>query len=214
MKSIIHKFFTSCGIIGPIFFTFILLILGHLQGNYNHIEQYMSELGAIDAPNTIIMNIAGFALLGLFIILFAIGFNNLINLKNNLIIGKIGIMLIISSGVAFIMVGIFPCDPMCVNISLVGIIHGRFAFIALYTLVFAPFFIFYYLREVQQWKNLSIFSLIIGVLSLLSSSIYNLNIFENLTGLLQRLSYGIPLLWIVLISIRIISINNSMNVNK
>ena len=209
MKIIFQKFFAVFGIIGPILFTFVILALGYLQEDYNHIEQYISELGAIDAPNAIIMNIAGFALLGLFIIIFALGFNKLIYLNNSSIIGKIGIMLIIFSGVAFIMVGLFPCDPMCVNLSTVGIIHGRSAFIALYAPVFAPFFIFYHLIKVNILRNLAIFSLVTGIMSLLFSSIYNFNIFENLTGVLQRAAFGIPLSWIELMSLRLITINNN-----
>lgn len=62
-----------CGIIGPILYTSVLIIVGLLRPGYNHVTQYMSELDEVGGPNAIIMNIAGFTMLGLLMVAFAFG---------------------------------------------------------------------------------------------------------------------------------------------
>ncbi|MHA2128252.1 MAG: DUF998 domain-containing protein [Promethearchaeota archaeon] len=62
------------GIIGPILFFSILTILGLIWDGYNPILVGMSEIGAVDSPFKDIMNYFGFSLLGIFIVLYSIGF--------------------------------------------------------------------------------------------------------------------------------------------
>ena len=62
-----------CGIVGPIIYAIVLTVLGLLWPGYNPISQYMSELGAVDAPHPIVMNVLGFQLLGIFMIDFGFG---------------------------------------------------------------------------------------------------------------------------------------------
>ena len=61
-----------CGIIGPILFTIVLITLGFLQPGYNHITQYMSELGAVNAPYANIKN-TGLFIIGILIVFFSFG---------------------------------------------------------------------------------------------------------------------------------------------
>ncbi|NWF86915.1 DUF998 domain-containing protein [Candidatus Bathyarchaeota archaeon] len=62
-----------CGIVGPIIYTIVLTVFGFFWPGYNPISQYMSELGAVDAPHAIVMNVLGFQLLGIFMIGFGFG---------------------------------------------------------------------------------------------------------------------------------------------
>ena len=207
MRRSVQRLLAICGILGPISFTIVLTSLGFFQPRYNHVTQYMSELGAVNAPYAIIMNTAGFSLLGFCIIAFAFGMNSSMNDVRNSIIGKFGPMLIAVSGLAFVMIGVFPCDPGCVTVSTVGVIHGNVAFVARFALTIAPLFIFQRLMKDSRWHNYHIYSIVIVVVSLVFAAVYNFNVFENLTGAFQRITFGVPLLWVELMSMKLLRLS-------
>ncbi len=60
------------GLIGPIFFAIIVIVLGYLWTGYNHVTQAISELGATNAPNMGIQAL-NFAILGILTVIFAAG---------------------------------------------------------------------------------------------------------------------------------------------
>jgi len=109
------------GVIGPIIYVLVLTFLGSLVPGYNHVSQYMSELAAIDVANMVWMNVFGFMLIGVFVIGFGIALDH--GVKKN-VWGWIGPFLVVVSGIGFVLVGFFPCDPGCVNTSWVGLLHG------------------------------------------------------------------------------------------
>jgi hypothetical membrane protein len=203
MKRSIQRCLAICGIIGPILFTVILITLGFLQPRYNHVTQYISELGAVDAPYALIMNTAGFPLLGLLIIAFAFALDRGVKNGNG---SKIGPILIVISGGGFVLAGIFPCDPGCVTISIIGIIHGYMCFIAQFALIFAPLFMFHRLARDNRWRNYHIYSLTIAGIALFLAILYKLNDFGDLVGVLQRVSFGVPLLWAEIMAIKLLRI--------
>ncbi len=64
------KLLAFCGIIEPIIYAIVLIVLGFLEPEYNHLTDFMSELGAVGAANALAMNLFGFALLGFLIVFF------------------------------------------------------------------------------------------------------------------------------------------------
>lgn len=62
----------SSGVLGPILFTAIVIILGFLHPGYSHASQAVSELGAVGAPNAAAQAV-NFLLLGLLTLAFAVG---------------------------------------------------------------------------------------------------------------------------------------------
>jgi hypothetical membrane protein len=202
-KNIIKKVFSVFGVFGPIIFLFIVIILGFIFEGYNHIQDFISELGAIGAPNSIIINYIGFPFLGLSIVFLGISLYYCLNKKNTDIFLIIGFILIIISGIAFFLIGFFPCDKNCINISLIGIIHGYLSNIAQFSLIFSPLCIFNSLKNNYKWKNYDKYFLISFIFSFIFAIIYKSYFFENYTGLLQRISFGIPLVWAVFVSIKI-----------
>jgi len=62
-----------CGIIGPITYAIVLTVLGVLWPGYNPVRQYMSELGAVDAPHAFLMNVLGFHVLGVSMVALGLG---------------------------------------------------------------------------------------------------------------------------------------------
>lgn len=198
MKISFLKFLAFCGIIGPVTYAIVLFTLGFIQPDYNCITQSMSELGAAGAPYALIMNTIGFPLLGILIIAFALGLQRGIN--GSL---KIGPVLIALSGLSLVMTGIFPCDPGCVDVTLRGLTHSIFATIAAFSMIFAPLFLLPRLKKDDRWQGYVTYSIISVIAATLVSAIYGFMAFEQLTGVLQRISMGIMLLWVEVMAIRL-----------
>ncbi len=191
-----QKFLAVCGIVGPIIFSIIVLTLGYLTPDYSHIRDFMSELGAVDAPYGFVMSTAGLVLLGILISAFSIGFHRGIE-KGSVF----GTALLVMSGFSLAATGIFRCDPGCIDVSLIGRLHSTFAMIAGFTFIVAIFFISPRLREDRNWKNYWAYSVITGVLTLVFSIL--LISAGDLAGLMQRISMGLPLLWMEVMAIRL-----------
>ena len=129
-------------------------------------------------------------------------YNNLKD-KNSQYLSLIGTLLILLSGSALILLCFFPCDPNCINISLIGIIHGYLANIAQFSLLFSPLFLYQIFKNDSRWKNYWFLSLIIFIFGLIFIIISITNIFENHIGLLQRITFGLPLIWIEIVAIKL-----------
>ena len=203
MKRNMYRYLAFCGVIAPILFTVVLLILGFVQPEYSHVTQYISELGAVDAPYALVMNTVGIPLLGVLIIAFAFALDRGVNKVEGL---KIGPILVVISGFSFVLCGIFICDPDCIPVSTVGILHGYMCFIAQFALIFAPFFMFHRLARDDRWGNYHIYSLMIAVIALLVAVVYKFYGFGDLTGVIQRISFGVPLLWVEVMAIKLLRV--------
>jgi hypothetical membrane protein len=200
MKTNTLHILALCGVVGPLLFTLVLLVLGILAAPYNHVAQYMSELGATGVPYAIVMNAAGFIMLGCCIILSALGLHQGINSSNK---SKIGPTLLMFSGIGFIMTGFLPCDPGCVTVSIIGILHGYAALLAQMALILALLPFAFRVKNVKGWENYDLFSLVMFLLSLLLAGLYKSFLFEGTIGLLQRLSFGVPLAWLEIVMINL-----------
>jgi len=190
-----------CGIVGPITYAIVLTVLGSLCSGYNPITQYMSELGAVDAPHAIVMNVLGFQLLGIFMIAFGFGLNRGISKGWD---SRIGVASIIIAGVNTVTVGFFPCDPGCVNVSSTGIGHSIAATVASIAMTFGMFVVSLHLRKNSLWRNYWVFTLTFAMAATFLSPLPMFSIFSPWAGLLQRLGLGLALLWMEVISIKLL----------
>jgi hypothetical membrane protein len=193
-----------CGITGPILDSIIVITLGLFRPNYNHVTQIMSELGEVGAPNALIMNTAGFILLGLLMISFAFGLHRGISEGEG---SKIGPALVAASGSWLVLLGLFPCDPGCANESFVGITHEVFAIMHAFTMIFAPLAIAQRLKKDNRWQGYLYYSLATGVLGAVLASLYGFNVFEPWKGALQRVLMGVPLLWVEVMAIKLLRLS-------
>jgi hypothetical membrane protein len=194
-----------CGIVGPIIYAIVVSFLGLLWPGYNPITQYMSELGAVDAPHALIMNVLGFQLLGIFMILYGFGLYHGISKGWN---SEIGVALILVAGASFVAVGFFPCDPGCVNVTPTGIGHVVTTMIHAITMPFGILAISLHLKKDSHWHSYWRFSLAIVVSTIFLSPLPMLQFFDPWAGLLQRLGMALPLLWIEVMAIRLWRLSN------
>jgi hypothetical membrane protein len=200
----IQKLLAVCGIIGPIIYTIVVIILATLRPGYSHITQMMSELGAAGAPNALIMNTAGFILLGVLITGFSVGLHRgTAGGKGS----KIGPLLIAISGIFLIATGIFPCDPGCVNGSFTGRMHSMSARASGVAMALAPFAIACRFSKDSRWKGYTSYTVASGVVTaFLGLSLLFLAI-EGWAGLLQRIGMGVPLFWVEVVAIRLLRLS-------
>jgi hypothetical membrane protein len=104
------KALTWCGVIAPVLRFGLILLLGFLDPEYSHLRDYISELGGRDAPAAVLMNVIGTVLVGVLLCVFSLA---LFRGSEPGFLATAGAALLASSGLAFIVVGLFPCDPGC-----------------------------------------------------------------------------------------------------
>lgn len=195
-----RSLFVYSGLIGPIIYAIVLFSLGILEPGYDPISQSMSELGAVDAQNALIMNSLGFPLLGLFFILFSIGVYQNFSLDRT---ARIGPLMIASSGVFLLLTGVFQCDSGCIDVTLNGTLHSFFATLAAIVMIPVPLTIIPHIYSDESWRYYIWFSWIIVILAGIVSLLYMFPELESLNGLLQRLAMAGPLVWIEVTAFKI-----------
>lgn len=144
MGSKIDKFLILSGAITSVYIFAAILILGSLYPGYSHTENYISELGAVDSP---VMNQANFFLFfitGMFWTMFSIG---LLRTFKNSWAGKIGAIILLTSGLSFSMVAFFPCDAGCKNFTVTGGLHQITSDVPVYLSLISLFFFAYEARK-------------------------------------------------------------------
>jgi hypothetical membrane protein len=207
MKSAAKKngfsYTSLAGITAPLLFTTMTLVCSTLRPGYDHLNQFISELGATGSSHADLMNFAGFIPSGLLMAIFGVA---LLKLLPRNILTRIGAALIILFGVGVIIAGSFSCDPGCPQRggSFENSIHDGIsgpAFLSATTgiLLFGISF-----RTLSVWKGLWIYSLVSALLSygfimLLVSSLDS----RVLTGLWQRLLLATIFLWCGIVAIKI-----------
>lgn len=100
-----------CGVIAPMLRLGLILVLGFLHPSYSQPRDFISELGAPDSLFAPVMNYAGISLVGVLLALFSIA---LYRAHKPSSLALAGAVLLALSGLAFVVVGLFPCDqPAC-----------------------------------------------------------------------------------------------------
>jgi len=200
MKSKSNKIFFIAGIVGPLFYFFILTILGHLWSGYNPTLQSMSEIGSVGSPYKDVMNYLGFSLLGVFMTLFSIG---LLREFGKGILQYLAFFMVLIAGLFMFMVGFFPCDVACIDITQTGKIHSLTSTVPAITLPLVAMLVTTVLTK--KWgKRWGYFSFWLGVLAMSSGPIMFIPTIAPYLGLVQRMGMGISLLWMAVISIKTI----------
>jgi hypothetical membrane protein len=99
------------GIFAPLLRLALILLLGALHPDYSQARDFISELGAPDAAFPAVMNLLGIALVGLLLVVFSVPLRRG---QPPGPLGTSGSLLLALSGVAFVAVGLLPCDqPGC-----------------------------------------------------------------------------------------------------
>src|SRR5215213_9401375 len=110
MKEALSKIGNLCGILAPVLWAGAIIFCGSLRPQYNHLTQYISELGERGSSTEFIIRYAGFVPTGLMHMAFA-AFLYLV-FKGRWL-AAIAAMLLAINGLARIGAGLFPCEVGC-----------------------------------------------------------------------------------------------------
>ena len=204
MFRISQKTFAICGIISPFIFAILIIIAGLLRPEYSHLVNFVSELGAVGAPNAIIQRI-NFMLVGILIMVFAVGLHKGIAKGKGSIIGP---LLVGIFGLSAVLSGIFSTDPIQPG-SFSDNIHMLSSAIGSTAAIIGFFVISDRLTKDSSWKNYQYFSIIIAIAAILVSVIGNAVLGElGYPGLSQRLYMTVLFLWIEVMAIHLFQISD------
>ena len=199
-----QKILAICGIIAPIIFAIIVIIAGLLRPDYSHLTNFVSELGAVGAPNAIIQRI-NFVLVGILIVAFTFGLHRGIGDGKGSIIGP---LLIAIFGLSALVSGIFSTDPIQPG-SFSEIMHQMSSAIGSTAAIIAFFIISERLGKDILWRRYRYFSIVIAfvaiVVSLVGVGVLGV---LGVPGLAQRLFLAMLFLWIEVMAIRLFQISD------
>jgi hypothetical membrane protein len=189
------KLLAICGIIGPIWFHVIVYILGAMYPGYDHVTQFMSELGAVGSPVAGVFNSLGIGAYGLLTIAFSYGLYR--GIKGSLF----GPALLAISGFSMIMLGIYPLGPTTTDM------HVKFFYVLA---ISSSLYLFAFVRCVwsdDRWRDMWKYLLIIAVLAVIALIIHQSRIFAPAVGLTQRIWVAIIGIWYIVMGIRLLRLN-------
>ena len=191
------------GILGATFFIVTTLLAGFQFENYSHTSQLISESYAIDSPYGIYLRMFGFIPSGLFIFLFSIHAKRIFSSSKKI---KLGLTLFgIFYGLATVLVSIFPCDAGCnkelIDPSTSQLIHNTTGLLTYLIVPFSIILIGTALKKEKQYISLSRLSMFLGILSFFFVFIFFSEMSSPFIGLIQRVTEGTILLWMILFAI-------------
>jgi hypothetical membrane protein len=197
-----QRIFAICGIIAPILFTLLVIIESILRPEYSQIFNDVSDLGL--GPNSLIQNI-NFIVFGILSIGFAIGLGKILPYRA----GKATKWLVTIFGLCIILAGvtlIFSGNGVIYAKDVVS--HGLVSAIAFLTIIVAQFLTWQSLRRAENtlWKRYRIYSLISGILSVLTLVLLSYTQFEPYHGATERLFIAVWMVWIELTGFKLYSL--------
>lgn len=203
MKVTLSKLGNLCGILAPVLWAAAIIFCGSLRPEYNHLTQYISELGERGSSTEFIIRYAGFVPTGLMHMAFA-AFLYVVFQGRRL--AAIAALLLAINGLARIGAGIFPCEVGCAGPRLLisQKLHSLSSGVGFLALIGAAILWGILLKRYRSLRWLSLYSVAAGILGLvfLLVMLWDAELRIN-TGLYERLSTGILSLWVFVFAVRL-----------
>jgi hypothetical protein len=178
-----QKIYAICGMLSPIVFNLIWIIAGFIQPGYDHIQNDVSSLMALGAPNKLlfdVMNIINFILT----IIFLIGLVTVIKELEGPIIGPV---ILLSGQILGITVPIFfPLNYGGEPTGFTGMAHFIIVMITGFIALGGMIAMWRGLRKVDEWKGYDVYSLITFILTLIFTMILIIAVGGPIMGLAER----------------------------
>jgi hypothetical membrane protein len=189
------------GVIGPLDYLMLVTVLGLGWEGYDPIRDTQSELGAVNSPYRLVMNVAGFMGVGVSILAFAAAYWLLLrrSLAMTLATG-----LLVVAGVGMVVVGFFPCDAGCVDVTATGRLHSAFSMPGAIGLPAAAMLsALAFRRDGRFGMAWQLVSFWLGLATLVSGPLIAAELVGGVNGLVQRAAMWVPLVWMMTVSIRL-----------
>jgi len=192
-------------------FTLVTITCASLRPDY-HYTQFISELGAADSPNALLMNFAGFMLAGIMIIAFGIA----LVLDSKGIVARIGSILITLFGCGMFIAGIFSCDVGCPREgTLENTIHDQVSGPAFLSAILGIFLKGISFRRLPAWNGLWAYSLVSAIISagFMIALVDSIEAYTT-TGLWQRLLLTALFIWCAIVGWKMYKSPHSLEEHK
>ena len=190
------------GIAAPIYREGLVFLLGLITADYSASRDFISELGALDAPYRELMNIYGAVLSGTLIAASAIGLYRVLSGRS---LGRTSAVLVALYGIGLVGAGMTPCDPGCIAVepSMRMTIHMLSGLVGMGAAVFAALaFGIGGLRDGASGV-LNTLALVLGTLGVLLFIVFSVAVIvrapelAGMYGALQRTMVGAADLWLI-----------------
>jgi len=194
----IHSLLAIAGVVGPLMLTVGDLVAAFSDPKYSLVKNSISSLAL---TNIGWLQTIGFLALGLLVEIFTTGF--MFNVKRYKWF-HLGIALFVFFGFSMLLIGAFHTDPVGIERTTEGRIHG---YIATTTFTLFPFAILCFLPSLKRdtkWKNLFSFSRIVvylGIALLILTRIFQET--SGWFGLVERLLVANMIIWIEVSAVRL-----------
>jgi hypothetical protein len=181
---IIFQILAICGMLSPIIYTAMWIIIGSFRSDYNHIRDDISSLFAVGAPNRRLAQ--SFVITeSVFLFIFFIGLHGGINDGSGSIVGPI--LLLISSILGILVALFFPLDEGGEFTTYKG--KGHIALVVLMGIFAIAGMVALWIRLqfVAAWSGFATFSLISAILSLIGVIISSIFAAGKYRGIIERI---------------------------
>ena len=195
--------FSYSGVIGAVLFIVTTIIGGSIFDGYSHISNYISESYAYGTTYGPWLRWIGYIPSGLFMALFSILAARKFKDHSFVVFGFIGFGILY--GLFTSLVSVFPCDFGCNrnngDASLSQVIHSV---LSLFTYLLTPIMLFMIAvgvkRSIHQ-KVISRLSIVLSLTALSFGLLFLTNANSAISGLLQRVTESVYLIWIISVSV-------------
>ena len=197
------QFLALGGIAGPIVFVLVTLICASLRPGFDHMTQFISELGANGTAYAALMNYAGFVPTGIFFVSFAIALGVTVAPSR---LGLLSALLLALFGTGVITAGIMSCDAGCPirGASTEAVIHDRVSVLSFLAAIVAAGLLGFFARGRAEWGRLWIYCFASSATALLFLGLMGRSLESGaLTGLWQRLLLMVLFSWCAVVGLHV-----------
>ncbi|MFC1976142.1 DUF998 domain-containing protein [Chloroflexota bacterium] len=206
-----QQWLAIAGVIVPILYISVAMIMGLLEHGYSHRTMMMSILGGVGGWRGAAFNL-GLVLTGTLLIAFAFGLHRGINQGRG---NRIGLVLLVIAGVGLMGSAYFYRDLGCVNViqepDYRGQMHMLFAFFTGLSFAFSPIPFFFSLKKDPRWENYRAVTLAAAILANIPGIIFWITMFTTRLpeweGIIQRLGLLFPLIWVEVMAIQLLRLS-------
>jgi hypothetical membrane protein len=206
-----NKVLMISGILAPIVYVLTVILGGAIRPGYSHVSQAVSDLIATEAPNKSLLDPL-FALYNLLAIAFALGLFQKVrsdDQNRGKVVGTFGALVLVSQGIFGLITLFFPepAGGMSVAITNEGAMHIVFAGLSSLATMIAILLMGFWFRNGQRLRGYASFSFLSVTFVFLTGGFaaYSVANQSPIAGLLERLTIGGFLLWILVIALKMYS---------
>ncbi|MBI5792804.1 MAG: DUF998 domain-containing protein [Rhodocyclales bacterium] len=188
-----------CGLVAPVLWAAVIVVAGELRPGFDHVGQYISELGERGSTTESFMRYAGFVATGLMHVGFAAAFHaRVVRLGYRPRLALLVALLVALNGIGRIGAGWFPCEPGCAAPDVLGQrLHGLSATMAFLAMIAATLLAGGLFSGERRLRWLGPYSLATGCAGLLFLALMSAGEAARLhVGLHERLASGVLTLWV------------------